>query len=96
MNGGILCVVTVLVLMSFSFATGIYFGKHIAETSIKSELIWYNQYVLKQAIDEMKQGRLDQAEKKILSVNERLNKMKNIHNQSVEVTVKPSGDLSKD
>jgi hypothetical protein len=74
---------SVFLLLSLVYSAGFISGKFVAEESIKSELIWYNQASLRKAIDEIKKGNLDEAEKTILRVDSELNKMKNIHNKIV-------------
>jgi len=58
------------------FIWGFYTGQRVARLGIKSELIWHNQYLLKGAVEDIKQGRTSEAEKKINYVNEELEKMK--------------------
>jgi len=70
----------ILILLAISFfLIGFYSGRHVAELSIKSELVWYNQLLLKQSIDDMKHGKIAEAEKSILYVNSALEKMKDLH-----------------
>ena len=58
------------------FVFAIWFGRRVALDAIKSELVWHNQYVLEEAIEDMRRGDLDSAEKKIRQVNANLEKMK--------------------
>ncbi len=67
-------VILSLVILSFLF--GFFWGRDTAIFSIKSELVWYNQSLLKQAVDDMKNGRDAEAEKKILYVDKELEKMR--------------------
>ena len=77
-----ICIAVAVLLLSWAvfFGMGLYYGRCIAEKSIKSELIWYNQSMLQQAIVDMRDGKLDDAENTILYVNNELNRMKNVHN----------------
>jgi hypothetical protein len=59
-----------------SFISGVLFGGHVAESNIKSELVWYNEYLLNQAIEDMWKGDIASAETKIKTVNAELAKMK--------------------
>lgn len=78
-----ICIAGTAVLFSWAvvFGLGLYFGRDIAEESIKSELIWYNQFVLRQAVEDMRAGKLDDAERKILYVDGELNRMKHPHGE---------------
>jgi hypothetical protein len=79
----ILIVSFVVMLLSITcFLLGFYSGRHVAQLSIKSELVWYNQFLLKQSIEDMKQGNISEAEKKISYVNDELEKMKDFNNKT--------------
>jgi len=69
-----------VLLSSICFLIGFYTGRHVAQLSIKSELVWYNQSLLKQSVEDMKQGKISEAEKKINYVDKELEKMKDFHN----------------
>jgi hypothetical protein len=71
----ILSLVTLTAIIA-SFLCGVYWGQGLAKISIKSELVWYNQNLLKQAVDDIKNGQDAEAEKKILYVDKELEKMK--------------------
>ena len=69
-------IVAVLLLFA-AFICGAFVGRDQAYWTIKSELVWYNEFQLREAIKELKSGELDSAEVRIGDVARELDKMKN-------------------
>lgn len=74
----VLAIVVTLSLVA-AFIGGVLCGRQMAVVAIKSELVWYNEFTLRSAIRDMKNGDVAKAEKAILEVADALDRMKKVH-----------------